>query len=89
MPAGIHKGKRVVLTLDQETYDQWIEIAKAMGDLPVATAIRINLERTTPMLGKSIKDVQKALDNGTDLEDVMGRALWEVVKTMTMTGPEK
>lgn len=87
MPAGIHKGRRVLLTIDQDTYAQWQEIARMMGNLPVATAMRNHLEAMSPGLLKNMKDSEQALAEGKSFDELMGRAVWEMLKAMTSVDP--
>lgn len=83
MPAGVHKGVRVLLTIDRETHARWKDYAESL-DMPVASLLRHVLELNEPTM-QALASSTKALKSGEeDIENVLGpilfRSIMQVIK---------
>ena len=79
MPQGKHKGVRVVLTLEPESYEVWKSYAAKM-DMPTATLLREVLETAREPMGEVV-EASAALRSGEiDVDALLGRLLLGVVK---------
>jgi hypothetical protein len=79
MPQGKHKGVRVVLTVDQERYEEWKRLSGA-AEMPVATMMRESLDMILPSLIEVHDLVHKHKEEPEVMEEMMGRILWRTIK---------
>lgn len=79
MPQGVHKGQRVVLTVDREEYAAWKELSEKT-EKPVATIMREVLSLTLPSMTEVIDVMDNYKDDPEAFDEMMGRLLWKLLK---------
>lgn len=79
MARGKHKGARVLLTLDKDSYETWKSYAEALN-MPTATLLREVLEMAEKPMGE-VAEAAEALKKGEiDVDALLGRLMLGLVQ---------
>lgn len=81
MPQGKHKGARVLLTLDHDSYARWQAHAAALG-LPTATLLRQLLEQTEPVAAEMVAQLDRIRQPDTTADEILGPLLLRALRNM-------
>ncbi len=80
MPQGVHKGARVVLTLDRDAYARWKEHAAALN-MPTATLLRQLLELSEPSMAEMVANLDR-IKQAESLDEVLGPLLLRTLRNL-------
>lgn len=81
MPQGIHKGARVVLTLDRDAYARWQAHAAALG-MPTATLLRQLLEVAEPTAAEMVAQLERIKQPDSTIDEVLGPILLRTLRNL-------
>lgn len=81
MPQGTHKGARVVLTLDRDSYARWQAHSAALG-LPTATLLRQLLEVSEPVAAEMVAQLDRIQQKDSTVDEILGPILLRLLRNM-------